>query len=215
MAPLSAISRSPVTAAIRYVLRSIILYNVMTKNGQEEDDSYGSQGQLPTITWATNDFTALRLISGVLLSLDALKLFLSELYDSAEALLPEVCLDVHIPMYYARTLHDNYSNTEPGYSFLSDKRNKLLPDYLWTAMHRDRALRGKYVVNDRIIVGAAQTYLKSATALLETLFLLIHLTYGSPARMTEIDSWKHVSSLHRGPKCVLPSERVGFLGTVY
>ncbi|KAK9494587.1 hypothetical protein V1508DRAFT_350485 [Lipomyces doorenjongii] len=215
-----------ITAAIRYVLRSIMLYNVMAKDGQEEDEmavdreiwqylsrdqssafaycvqvhaacsSYGSQGQLPTITWATGDFTALRLTSGVLLSLDALKLFLSELYDSAEALLPEVCLDVHVPIYYARNLRDNYSNTEPGYSFLSDKSNKLSPDYLWMAMHRDRALRGKYVVNDRIIVGAAQAYLKSATALLETLFLLMHLTYGSPARMTEIDSWKHVNSLH-------------------
>ncbi|KAK9375197.1 uncharacterized protein V1513DRAFT_443072 [Lipomyces chichibuensis] len=31
---------------------------------------------------------------------------------------------------------------------------------------------------------------------LRTLFLLMHLTYGSPARMTEIESWKHVNSVH-------------------
>ncbi|KAK9241505.1 hypothetical protein V1506DRAFT_510374, partial [Lipomyces tetrasporus] len=180
-----------ITAAIRYVLRSVMLYNVLARgdDGPEEDEatvdsdigqflsgnrssafaycvqlhaacrSYGSHEQLPTITWATDDFTALRLTSGALLSLAALRQFLRELYDDAEALVPELCLHLDVPTYYARNLRDNYSNSEPGYSFLSEKTNHLPSEYLWTALHRDRALRGKYVVSDKIMVGAAQEYL--------------------------------------------------------
>ncbi|KAK9242699.1 hypothetical protein V1506DRAFT_464278 [Lipomyces tetrasporus] len=212
-----------ITAAIRYVLRSVMLYNTIHKlldratvdsdigqflSGNRSSAfaycvqlhaacrSYGSHDQLPMITWATDDFTALRLTSGALLSLAALRQFLRELYDDAEALVPELCLHLDVPTYYARNLRDNYSNGEPGYSFLSEKTNHLPSEYLWTALHRDRALRGKYVVSDKIMVAAAQEYLKSSTKLLKTLFLLMHLTYGSPARMTEIDTWKHVNSVH-------------------
>ncbi|KAK9489516.1 hypothetical protein V1508DRAFT_400776 [Lipomyces doorenjongii] len=85
-----------IAAAIRYVLRSIMLYNLMAEGDNDDEaavgqrycsvlitepvvsvcilcpvtscSSYGSHSQLPTITWATDDFTALRLISGALLT---------------------------------------------------------------------------------------------------------------------------------------------------
>ncbi|KAK9385128.1 hypothetical protein V1515DRAFT_582330 [Lipomyces mesembrius] len=183
-----------ITAAIRYVLRGIMLYNVMTREEHDDESaidrdisqflsrhqsstfaycvqlhaacsSYGSHSQLPTITWATDDFTVL-------------------------------CLDLDVPTHYARRLRDNYSNTEPGYSFSTETANALPQDYLWVALQRDRSLRGRYIIDDKVMVGAARNYLKSSTKLLETLFLLMHLTYGSPARMTEIDLWKHVNSVH-------------------
>ncbi|KAK9426837.1 hypothetical protein V1505DRAFT_288635, partial [Lipomyces doorenjongii] len=102
-----------ITAAIRYFLRSLMLYNA-TKDGNEDNDdtieqdiaqylspvqasafaycvqvhaacnSYGSNDQLPTITWVTDDYTTLRLTSGALLSLHSLKGFLRELYREAE-----------------------------------------------------------------------------------------------------------------------------------
>ncbi|KAK9233701.1 hypothetical protein V1525DRAFT_321754, partial [Lipomyces kononenkoae] len=45
----------------------------------------------------------------------------------------------------------------------------------------------------------AREYLRRATHLLETLFVLMHLLYGSPARMTEVNTWMHVNSVH-GPR---------------
>ncbi|KAK9238672.1 hypothetical protein V1525DRAFT_400209 [Lipomyces kononenkoae] len=55
-----------------------------------------------------------------------------------------------------------------------------------------------------------QDILKSSTKLLEGLFLLMHLTYGSPARMTEINTWKHVNSVN-GPRNIYCHTR-GLLG---
>ncbi|KAK9327349.1 hypothetical protein V1520DRAFT_265976, partial [Lipomyces starkeyi] len=42
----------------------------------------------------------------------------------------------------------------------------------------------------------AQRYLRTSTGFLEALFILMHLTYGSPARMTEINTWKTVNTVH-------------------
>ncbi|KAK9350264.1 hypothetical protein V1523DRAFT_97871 [Lipomyces doorenjongii] len=53
-----------------------------------------------------------------------------------------------------------------------------------------------YITGDNVVHATTRTYLELSTKLLEILFLLMHLTYGSPARMTEIDSWKHVNSVH-------------------
>ncbi|KAK9489746.1 hypothetical protein V1508DRAFT_361407 [Lipomyces doorenjongii] len=42
----------------------------------------------------------------------------------------------------------------------------------------------------------ARAYLKNSTKYLEVLFILMHVTYGSPARMTEINTWTHANSVH-------------------
>ncbi|KAK9242371.1 hypothetical protein V1506DRAFT_547696 [Lipomyces tetrasporus] len=55
--------------------------------------SYGSNHHLPTKTWATDDFTALRLNSGTLFSLTTLKGFIKEIYQNAEDLLAR-----HLPL---------------------------------------------------------------------------------------------------------------------
>ncbi|KAJ8099674.1 hypothetical protein POJ06DRAFT_254194 [Lipomyces tetrasporus] len=72
-------------------------------------NSFGANHQLPSITWATDDFTALRLNSGALLKLTSLKAFLQELYPVAESLLPELCLDIDVPTHFAPDLRDVYS----------------------------------------------------------------------------------------------------------
>ncbi|KAK9364307.1 hypothetical protein V1509DRAFT_557132, partial [Lipomyces kononenkoae] len=58
----------------------------------------------------------------------------------------------------------------------------------------------------------ARQYLKSATKLLEDLFLLMHLTYGSPGRMTEVNSWKHVNSVNGSRNVYCHSRGLIFLG---
>ncbi|KAK9249950.1 hypothetical protein V1507DRAFT_73037 [Lipomyces tetrasporus] len=217
-----------ITAAVRYTLRSIMLYRVMRVMTQEEQTdepmvdreielylsprlstaftycvqvhaacrSYGSNHHLPTITWATDDFTALRLNSGTLFSLTTLKGFIKEMYQNAEVMFPELCLHLDVPTHFARSLQDVYSNSEPGYSFLSDSGNHLPAQHLSDTLLSEPNLRGKYVNVSSIIVGRAQSYLKTATKFLEILFLLMHVTYGSPARMTEVNSWKHVNSVN-------------------
>ncbi|KAK9384500.1 hypothetical protein V1515DRAFT_518174, partial [Lipomyces mesembrius] len=42
----------------------------------------------------------------------------------------------------------------------------------------------------------ARAYLKSATQFLEVRFILMHVIYGSPARMAEITTWTLVNSVH-------------------
>ncbi|KAK9349549.1 hypothetical protein V1523DRAFT_327671, partial [Lipomyces doorenjongii] len=58
----------------------------------------------------------------------------------------------------------------------------------------------------------AQDYLKSSTKLLESLFLLMHLTYGSPARITEINTWKHVNSVNGSRNLYCHARGLIFLG---
>ncbi|KAK9427085.1 hypothetical protein V1505DRAFT_87813 [Lipomyces doorenjongii] len=54
----------------------------------------------------------------------------------------------------------------------------------------------KRILSDGIMSRRARIYLRSATQFLEVLFVLMHVMYGSPARMTEINIWTHVNSVH-------------------
>ncbi|KAK9234202.1 hypothetical protein V1525DRAFT_74390 [Lipomyces kononenkoae] len=122
----------------------------------------------------------------------------------------ELCLGTSVPTHYARDLRNVYSNTRPGYSFLSEPENNLPAQYLWDALLRSPDLRAKYFHGHSVIASRAHEYLRSSTRLLEGLFLLMHLTYGSPARMTEINTWKHtIPSEH-----ILSHEGAYFSGVV-
>ncbi|KAK9247035.1 P-loop containing nucleoside triphosphate hydrolase protein [Lipomyces tetrasporus] len=60
-----------------------------------------------------------------------------------------------------------------------------------TASLRSRFTRGTEVLKEQ-----AGSYLRKVTEFLDVLFILMHVTYGSPARMTEINTWKVVNSVH-------------------
>ncbi|KAK9310844.1 hypothetical protein V1524DRAFT_457875 [Lipomyces starkeyi] len=47
-------------------------------------NKFGQKHTVPTITWATDDFSALRLQSGSILTITALKQFINEQYTIAE-----------------------------------------------------------------------------------------------------------------------------------
>ncbi|KAK9310851.1 hypothetical protein V1524DRAFT_336604, partial [Lipomyces starkeyi] len=112
---LSYLQISHVTAAMRYALRSTVLYRVARSTKPlllTEDDiddecarflapqkstsfsycvqvhaacrRFGQKNQVPTITWATDNFSALRLQSGSILTIGSLKSFILEQYKAAE-----------------------------------------------------------------------------------------------------------------------------------
>ncbi|KAK9350911.1 hypothetical protein V1523DRAFT_49169 [Lipomyces doorenjongii] len=102
----------------------------------------------------------------------------------------------HSRQLFAACNRDDYSNSTPGYSFISERMNELPVDFLWKALLRDLRMSSHYITGDNVVHATTRPYLELSIKLLEILFLLMHLTYGSPARMTEIDSWKHVNSVH-------------------
>ncbi|KAK9311336.1 hypothetical protein V1524DRAFT_404134 [Lipomyces starkeyi] len=57
-------------------------------------------------------------------------------------------------------------------------------------------LKSKFTRGAAVLREQAQRYLRTSTGFLEVLFILMHLTYGSSARMTEINTWKTVNSVH-------------------
>ncbi|KAK9242703.1 hypothetical protein V1506DRAFT_446185, partial [Lipomyces tetrasporus] len=58
----------------------------------------------------------------------------------------------------------------------------------------------------------AKQYAKRAEQLLETLFMVMHITYGSPARMTEISTWLLTNSVHRTRSIYCHARGLLFLG---
>ncbi|KAK9427524.1 hypothetical protein V1505DRAFT_379849, partial [Lipomyces doorenjongii] len=101
-----------------------------------------------------------------------------------------------MPTHYARDIKDVYSVSRPGYSFLTDPMNRLTKQYLWDKMVSTPTLQSQFMDADGIMSRPARAYLKNATQYLEVLFILMHVTYGSPARMTEINTWTHANSVH-------------------
>ncbi|KAK9357358.1 hypothetical protein V1504DRAFT_72661 [Lipomyces starkeyi] len=73
-------------------------------------------------------------------------------------------------------------------------------------------LRSRFVYAGEVSTQQARTYLRKATHLLEVLFILMHVTYGSPARMTEVNTWKHVNSIHNPRNVYCHSRGLIFLG---
>ncbi|KAK9354712.1 hypothetical protein V1523DRAFT_127243 [Lipomyces doorenjongii] len=125
-----------ITAAIRYALRSTMLYRVAKAEGLsvlDEDhidecarflvpqtstsfsycvqvhaacSKFGQKHQPPAITWATFDFSALRLPSGSILTIRSLKEFIQEQYKLAEDAIGDLFLGLEMPAHYARDIKD-------------------------------------------------------------------------------------------------------------
>ncbi|KAK9481550.1 hypothetical protein V1527DRAFT_455904 [Lipomyces starkeyi] len=95
---------------------------------------FGQKNQVPKITWATDDFSALRLQSGSILTIGSLKSFIQEQYKAGEDALDDLCLGLDIPNHFARDMKDIYNIQRPGYSFLTEPANVLPRQYLWDKM---------------------------------------------------------------------------------
>ncbi|KAK9241528.1 hypothetical protein V1506DRAFT_525349 [Lipomyces tetrasporus] len=130
-------------------------------------NKFGQKHQVPTITWATNDFSAVRLQSGSILTINSLKSFIQEQYNVAEAALHELCLGLELPTHFARDLKDYYNIQQPGYSFFSETANHLLKQYLWDSMIGTASLRSRFTRGTEVLKEQAGSYLKKATEFLE------------------------------------------------
>ncbi|KAK9481902.1 hypothetical protein V1527DRAFT_516243 [Lipomyces starkeyi] len=168
---LSYMQITHITAAIRYALRSTMLYRVtkaedlsaVDENHVDDEcaavsgapkvhpDKFGRKHQPPSITWATDDFSALRLPSGSILTISALKEFIHEQYKLAEDAIGDPFLGLEMPTYYARDIKDIYSVSRPGYGFLTEPMNRLPKQYLWDKMISTPTLQSRFIDADGIM----------------------------------------------------------------
>ncbi|KAK9327811.1 P-loop containing nucleoside triphosphate hydrolase protein [Lipomyces starkeyi] len=123
---------------------------------------YDRKHTVPKITWATDDFSALRLENGGILTISSLKDFIKEQYSIAEDSIRELCLGLQVPTHYAQNMKDVYSVRTPGYSFMTEAANKLSQQYLWDHMLSDPTLRSRllagalYKVTNPVVEGYQQ-----------------------------------------------------------
>ncbi|KAK9311720.1 hypothetical protein V1524DRAFT_450145 [Lipomyces starkeyi] len=190
---LSYMQITHITAAIRYALRSIIIPAYIAQHyalqscksrasicGRNHIDdecarflvpqrstSFSYCVQPPWITWATDDFSALRLPSGSILTISSRKEFIYEQYKLAEDATGDLFLGLEIPTHYARDSKDIYNVSRPGYSFLTEPMSRL-PKHTST-------LQSRFIDADGIMSRPARAYLKSVTKFLEELFILLHV----------------------------------------
>ncbi|KAK9490470.1 P-loop containing nucleoside triphosphate hydrolase protein [Lipomyces doorenjongii] len=107
-------------------------------------NKFGQKHTVPTITWATDDFSALRLQNGSILTITALKQFIYEQYTIAEETIGDLCLGLQMPVHFARDLKDVCSINKPGYSFLTESSNDLPRQYPWDKMLSTPSLRSQF-----------------------------------------------------------------------
>ncbi len=147
------------------------------------------------------------------LTMTSLRRFIADQVESAQGQLQELLLvnpeerreDV-VPALALRTLKDDPTASEPGWSFVKDPRN--------TALHKhDRWLLNRVANTDWLQEEffaqtksgkrtakwsrkATEHYLQQIDAFLHRLLLLVHITGGQPSRGTELLSLQHCNTAH-------------------
>ncbi|KAK9349976.1 hypothetical protein V1523DRAFT_442904 [Lipomyces doorenjongii] len=154
--------------------------------------TYGSKNALPTITWANSAHTALRLEGGILFTVNGLKEF-------SRSLLTELSFSVRLPTHSAKDLVDHYAESGPGYNFATEIKNKFDTQLLLKKIKATPELNVQYIRGE-------------SGRLLEKLFILMHMTYGSPARITEIATWLLSNTVHRTKSVYCHPRGLLFLG---
>ena len=88
-------------------------------------------------------------------------------------------------------IYDQLENNDPGYSFIIDNNNKFngLFNSLIKYFYSKRNLKNKYFSNNsESNYQNKYNYLNKCSELIEWILISIHLTYGQPARGTELTS---------------------------
>jgi superfamily II DNA/RNA helicase len=122
-------------------------------------------------------------------------MFNAQLANATSLLFDEVLLGLDLPDIFPDRIHDDLSDTTPGYSFLNDSRNTFFKQqqFLIHAM-TDYAISGNQFAyqahaNPSGIlwnVAGLRTWMKIAERCLTQLFPLCHYGAGQPARGTEL-----------------------------
>ena len=151
---------------------------------------------MPRITW--NDVTGEEMVfDGYLITTTSFRTMYQKLLsDTREILLNKVLLGLDLPDLHHDHIHDELNNSEPGYSFISDRRNQFHNhrNFLITAILEDDRFSGRFH-NPQLTqeiskvawnTAAIKEWMKTCQNCIGNLFALAHYGSGQPARGTEL-----------------------------
>ena len=151
---------------------------------------------MPRITWNDNMGEEM-VFDGYLITTTSFRVMYQKiLSDTRKMLLDKVLLRLELPDLHHDHIHDDLNNTEPGYSFISEKRNKFYNqrNFLITAMledgrHKDRFCNHQHTNEFSGVswkIAAVIEWMKICENCISNLFALAHYGSGQPARGTEL-----------------------------
>ena len=151
--------------------------------------------RMPRLMWMDEVGEELNL-DGRLLSMPAFRAMFETLLEGTTKMLHDaVLLGMELPDLQHSVIHDILSDTTPGYSFLTDERNRfhLHCDFLISAM-MDPSQTGTqfcyqaYSNASGVVwnMSGVREWLKTVETCLGNLFALLHYGSGQPARGTEL-----------------------------
>ena len=169
--------------------------------------SYLSRNEslMPRVIWNDENCEEL-VIDGRRVTVTSFCALYHRLFEETETLLHQVLLGCEVPNFDGLDVVDNLSNTNPGYSFISDSRNpfskyrKNLLIQILNPAHGDRfwfgELCGKQIVWNTGKDGIT-AWIKNCERCLANMFALLHYGAGQPGRGTELGTLTWVNSADR------------------
>jgi hypothetical protein len=156
-------------------------------------------GSAPKAMWKVGGYEELT-VDGTTITMAELRAFIRNLICDASNLLDDLLMGMARRTDSDLPLHDNLSNKDVGYSFLTDRRNANFDSV--TQLFKQAHLWSRYVdgITDgklRWKVSPCLAYLAKCETLQELLFVLIHVTSGQPARASELATFKICNTDHR------------------
>ncbi|KAG1850434.1 hypothetical protein F4604DRAFT_1515905, partial [Suillus subluteus] len=157
---------------------------------------------LPRMMWADLEGSALSFDGRLIPIANVVNLYRILMEETKVQLYEVVLLGASLPNIDHEHIHDDLSNLEPGYSFLSDRRNRFWEHGSALMREMTSTFSGRFIVsrNSSGVVwnqGQVRRWMKDCEDCLQKLFLLYHLGSGQPARGTELAvmSWQN-TTLH-------------------
>lgn len=155
--------------------------------------------RMPRIVW-NDDLGETMVFDGHLITTTSFRIMYQKLLkDTRELLLNKVLLNLELPDLKHNHIYDELNNGDPGYSFISDKRNRyhyygtfLIASILDAGKHGERFY---YAAHTNSISGIAWNnagvidWMKTCETCISNLFALAHYGSGQPARGTELSTF--------------------------
>jgi superfamily II DNA helicase RecQ len=151
---------------------------------------------MPRITWNDNVGEGM-VFDGHLITTTSFRIMYQKLLsDTKKTLFDKVLLGLELPDLRHDHIHDELSNSEPGYSFISDTRNNfrdhrhfLIRSMLEDEKHRDHFYNYQHTNEGSGVAWKAAAiieWMKTCENCIGNLFALAHYGSGQPARGTEL-----------------------------
>jgi hypothetical protein len=130
-------------------------------------------------------------IDGRRISLEGLQTFAKTMLDRCEHGLRSVLCGLRVPARLVQDeMHDQYNQLQDGYCFLDDAENGLsdlnLDTRLVTHLMNSRSGRDQFFDEAGWNVRRLRRWFEETAALMDSILICMHLTYGQPARAAEL-----------------------------